>query len=62
MIYISSSGSDTEAVAQLPDNTLREYICNGLLPERTYIISVRGYYQLLGPAYTINARLQGNIS
>ena len=58
MIYTSSNGLDT-VTEQLTDNTLREYIVNGLLPERDYTIEVRGYYQLLGPANTITVRLEG---
>ena len=58
VIYTSSNGLDT-VTEQLTDNTLREYIVNGLLPERDYTIEVRGYYQLLGPANTITVRLEG---
>ena len=58
VIYTSSNGLDT-VTEHLTDNTLREYIVNGLLPERNYTIEVRGYYQLLGPANTIAVRLEG---
>ena len=58
VIYTNSNGLDT-VTEQLTDNTLREYIVNGLLPERDYTIAVRGYYQLLGPAKNITVRLEG---
>ena len=51
VIYTISSGLDT-VTKQLSDSTLREYVVDGLLPERNYTIAVRGYYQLLGPANT----------
>ena len=60
MIYTISSGLDT-VTEQLTDSTLREYVVDGLLPERDYTIAVRGYYQLLGPAGTITVRLEGII-
>ena len=58
MIYTISSGLDT-VTKQLTVSTIREYVVNGLLPERNYTIAVRGYYQLLGPASTIAVRLEG---
>ena len=58
MIYTISNGLDT-VTEQLTDNTTREYIVNGLLPERDYTIEVRGYYQLLGPGNTTTVRLEG---
>ena len=60
MIYTISSGLDT-VTEQLNDSTLREYVVDGLLPERDYTIAVRGYYQLLGPDGTIIVRLEGMI-
>ena len=60
VIYTISSGLDT-VTKQLTDSTLREYIVDGLLPERDYSIAVRGYYELLGPANTITVRLEGTI-
>ena len=60
MIYTISSGLDT-VTKQLTDSTLREYVVDGLLPERDYTIAVRGYYQLLGPAGTTTVRLEGII-
>ncbi len=60
MIYTISSGLDT-VTEQLTDSTLREYVIDGLLPERDYTIAVRGYYQLLGPAGTTTVRLEGII-
>ena len=58
MIYTISSGLDT-VTKQLTDSTLTGYVVDGLLPERDYIIAVRGYYQLLGPAGTTTVRLEG---
>ncbi len=53
-----SSGLDN-VTKQLTDSTLREYVVDGLLPERNYTIAVRGYYQLLGQADTTTVRLEG---
>ena len=58
VIYTISNGLDT-VTKQLTDSSIREYVVDGLLPERNYTIAVRGYYQLLGPAGTTTARLQG---
>ena len=55
-----SSGLDT-VTEQLTNSTIREYVVDGLLPERDYTIAVRGYYQLLGPADTTTVRLEGKI-
>ena len=60
MIYTISSGLNT-VTELLTDSTLREYVVDGLLPERYYTIAVRGYYQLLGPANTTTVRLEGII-
>ena len=46
---------------QLINSTIREYVVDGLLPERDYTIAVRGYYQLLGQAGTTAVRLEGKI-
>ena len=53
-----SSGLDS-VTEQLTDISIREYVVDGLLPERDYTIAVRGYYQLLGPAGTTTVKLQG---
>ena len=58
VIYTISSGLNT-VTKQLTNSTNREYVVNGLLPERNYTIAVRGYYQLLGPADTTTVRLEG---
>ena len=50
------------AIEQLNDSTIREYIVDGLLPERDYTIAVRGYYQLLGPAGSTTVRLKGIVA
>ena len=55
MIYTISSGLDT-VTKQLTDSSIREYVVDGLLPERNYTIAVRGYYQLLGPAGTTTVK------
>ena len=61
MIYTISSGLDNET-KQLTDSTIREYVVDGLLPERDYTIAVRGYYQLLGPAGSTIVRLEGIVA
>ena len=58
MIYTISSGLDT-VTKQLNDSTNRDFVVDGLLPERDYTIAVRGYYQLLGPAGTTTVKLEG---
>ena len=58
IINITSDGIDTVTI-QLTDGSLREYVINGLLPERDYTVEIRGYYQLLGPAGTTTVRLEG---
>ena len=60
IINITSDGIDTVTI-QLTDGSLREYVINGLLPERNYTVDVRGYYQLLGPAGTTTVRLEGTV-
>ena len=60
VIYTISSGLDT-VTKQLTDSTIREYVVDGLLPERNYTIAVRGYYQLLGLAGTTTVRLEGTV-
>ena len=55
MIYTISNGLDT-VTKQLNDSTFREYVVDGLLPERDYTNAVRGYYQLLGPAGTTTVK------
>ena len=60
LINITSSGLST-ITQQLTNGSAREFIYNGMLPERNYIIEVRGYYQLVGPASTITVRLEGII-
>ena len=59
-INITSSGLPT-VTQKLTANSTRELIYDGILPERNYIIEVRGYYQLMGPASTITVRLEGII-
>ena len=44
---------------QLNESSRREFIYDGILPERNYSIEVRGYYQLLGLANTTTVRLKG---
>ena len=61
MIYTISSGLDT-VTKQLNDSTIREYVVDGLLPERDYTIAVRGYYQLLGSAGKTTVRIEGIVA
>ena len=60
LINITSIGLPT-ITQQLTDGSVREFICGGILPERSYSIEVRGYYQLVGPASKITVRLEGII-
>ena len=60
LINITSSGLPT-VTQQVTDGLAREIIYDGILPERSYNIEVRGYYQLVGPASTITVRLEGII-
>ena len=60
LINITSSGLPT-VTQQLTDGSVRDFIYDGILPERSYSIEVRGYYQLVGPASTITVRLEGII-
>ena len=60
IITITSNGLDT-VTKQLTDGSLREYVINGLLPERNYTVEVRGYYELLGPPETTTVRLEGKL-
>ena len=61
LINITSSGLPT-VTQQLTDGSIREFIYNGILPERNYNVEVRGYYQLLGQANTSNVRLEGTLT
>ena len=61
LINITSSGLPT-VTQQLTDGSTREFIYNGILPERNYTVEVRGYYQLVGPASTITVRLEGIVT
>ena len=47
---------------QLADSSVKEFVINELLPETDYIVEVRGYYELLGPAGTTTVRLEGTLS
>ena len=58
LINITTSELPT-VTQELTDSSVREFIYNGILPERNYSIEVRGYYQLVGPASTITVRLGG---
>ena len=58
VINITSSGLST-VTQQLTDGSAREFIYNGILPERNYTVEVRGYIHLLGPADMITLRLEG---
>ena len=65
MLMDSSSplpiGSIDTVTKQLSDGSLREYVINGLLPERNYTVEVRGYYELLGPPETTTVIISGKL-
>ena len=61
VINITSNGLPT-VTQQLTDGSAREFIYNGILPEKDYTVEVRGYYQLLGQANTANVRLEGTLT
>ena len=44
---------------QLTDGSAREFIFNGVLPEKNYTVEVRGYIHMLGPADTTIFYLDG---
>ena len=58
LINITSNGLPT-VTQQLTDGSVREFIYNGILPERNYTVEVRGYIYLLGPADMTIVRLEG---
>ena len=58
LINITSSGLPT-VTQQLTDGSAREFVYNGILPERNYTCEIRGYIQLLGQASTTTVRLGG---
>ncbi len=60
-IITVSTGSLDPVTAQLTDGTVREFVVDHQLsPETDYIIEVRGYYELLGPAGVVSVtRLEG---
>ena len=56
---ITITSSNLPAIThQVNDESLREFVVNGLLPERDYHIQVRGYYDLLGAPGSVTARLK----
>ena len=58
IITIKSSSVST-ITHEVNDKSVREFVVNGLLPERDYNIEVRGYYDLLGTPASVTARLEG---
>ena len=58
LINITSNGLST-VTQQLTNSSAREFIYNGVLPQRNYIIEIRGYTQLLGQTDTVNVRIEG---
>ena len=58
IINITSNGLPT-VTQQLTDGSVREFIYNGILPERNYTVEVRGYIYGLGPADTTTVSLDG---
>ena len=61
LINITSSGLPI-VTQQLTDGSAREFIYNGILPERNYIVEIRGYIHMLGPADTTIVYLEGEYS
>ena len=57
IINITSSNLST-ITHQVNDEFVKEFVVNGLLPERDYNIEVRGYYDLLGAPGSVTARLK----
>ena len=56
---ITITSSNLPAITnQVNDQFVREFVVNGLLPERDYNIEVRGYYDLLGAPGSLTARLK----
>ena len=52
LININGNGLPT-ITQQLTDSSAKEFIYNGILPERNYTVEVRGYIYKLGPTDTI---------
>ena len=46
-------------ITQLTDSSAKEFICNGILPERNYTVEVRGNIHRLGPTDTTIVNLDG---
>ena len=57
-IITITSNSLPRITHQVNNESLREFVVNGLLRERDYIIEVRGYYDLLGAPGSVTARLE----
>ena len=58
IINITSNGLPI-VTQQLTDGSVREFIYNGIPPERNYTVEVRVYINLLGPANMTIVRLEG---
>ena len=58
VINITSSGLPT-VTQQLTDGSAREFIYDGILPEKDYTVEIRGYYDLLGLPGTTTVRIEG---
>ena len=58
VINIASSGLPT-ITQKLTDSSAREFIYNGILPERNYTVDVRGYLHRLGPVDTTIVHVDG---
>ena len=58
LINITSNGLLT-VTQELTDGSVREFIYDGILPEKNYTIAVRGYIHRLGPVDTTIVRLEG---
>ena len=50
--------SNLPTITHQVNESVKEFVVNGLLPEKDYNIEVRGYYDLLGVPGSVTARLK----
>ena len=60
VINITSSGLPT-VTQQVTDSSAREFIYDGILPEKDYTVEIRGYYELLGLPDETTVRIEGRM-
>ena len=60
VINITSSGLPT-VTQQLTNGSAREFIYDGILPEKDYTVEIRGYYELLGLPDATTVRIEGKV-